>query len=148
MRILKKKRKLKFEPGDFKLRVGRSRAGLGLFTEEEIPKGACIIEYTGRVISTEEEYTSNSKYLFEIHARMTLDGSIRTNKARYINHSCRPNADPEIRKHRIFIMALRKIKAGEEILYDYGEEYWDEHIGPKLCRCDKCKEKRSDKKKI
>ncbi len=142
MTTAKKKGRLKFVPWGFKLRVGRSRAGLGLFTEEEIPKGACIIEYVGRIISAAEEYTNKSKYLFEIHARKTVDGRQRNNIARYINHSCRPNADPEIRKHRIYIMALRKIKAGEEILYNYGEEYWDEHIGPKLCRCDKCREKR------
>lgn len=136
-------KKLKYEPGDFKLLVKRSSAGLGLFAGEDIPKGTCIIEYFGRTISPEEEYTINSKYLFEINSKKTIDGSTRENKARYINHSCRPNAEPEIIKGKVLIMATRQIKKGEEILYDYGKEYWNEYIKPLGCRCLKCQEKRS-----
>lgn len=142
MKRTKNIRKNKFQPGDFKTKVGRSTAGLGLFAVDEIPKGKCIIEYVGRTISAAEEYTINSKYLFEIHSRMTIDGKPRHNRAGYINHSCRPNAEPEVRKHRVFIMAKRAIKPSEEILYDYGKEYWKEYIGPDKCRCEKCVEKR------
>ncbi len=131
--------KKKFEAGNYKLKVKRSSAGLGLFTQEEIPKGVCVIEYVGREISEAESYTSNSKYLFEINSKKTIDGTARTNTARYINHSCRPNCEPEIRKGRIFIMSRRKIQPEEELNYDYGKEYWDEHIKPKGCRCEKCK---------
>jgi hypothetical protein len=134
-------KKLKYEPGDFKLLVKRSSAGLGLFAGEDIPKGACIIEYFGRTISPAEEYTINSKYLFEISSKKTIDGSTRKNKARYINHSCRPNAEPKIIKGKVLIMATRRIKEGEEILYDYGKEYWNEYIKPHGCRCLKCQEK-------
>ncbi|MEN9647240.1 MAG: hypothetical protein RLY57_44 [Candidatus Parcubacteria bacterium] len=132
------KKKSKFEPGDFILKVKRSSAGLGLYAGQDIPKGACIIEYKGRVIKGEEEYTSTSKYLFEVHSRMTIDGRDRSNTARYINHSCKANAEPETRKGRVFIMAKRAIKTGEEITYDYGKEYWGEHIKPIGCRCVKC----------
>lgn len=118
--------------------IKRSRAGLGLFADEEIPRGICLIEYVGRVISKREEYTSRSKYLFEINSRRTIDGQARSNIARYINHSCRPNAEIEIKKRRVWIMSKRKIKTGEEICYDYGEDYWNEHIKPKGCRCLKC----------
>lgn len=135
------KRKGKFVPGGFSLLVKRSRAGLGLYAGEDIPKGKCIIEYVGRVISKEEETTSRSKYLFEVNRNKTLDGKPRINKAGYINHSCRPNAEIEIRDKRVFVMALRKIRAGEELNYDYGEEYFDEHIKPFGCRCDKCRAK-------
>lgn len=133
------KRKGKFEPGNFVLHVKRSTAGLGLFAGEPIPKGACIIEYKGRTISKEEEYTSNSLYLFEVNSRMTIDGKPRMNKAGYINHSCRPNAEPEIRNRRVFIMARRAIKEGEELTYDYGKSYWNDHIKPYGCRCVKCR---------
>lgn len=133
------KKRSKFTPGDFTLLVKRSSAGLGLYAGEIISKGACIIEYIGRVISKEEEYTSKSKYLFEVHSRMTIDGKPKWNKAGYINHSCKPNAEPEIRNRRIFIMAKRTIKEGEEILYDYGKEYWDDHIKPHGCRCVPCR---------
>lgn len=129
-----------YEPGAYAVKVKRSSAGLGLFAAEDMPKDACIIEYVGRDITGPEEYTSNSKYLFGINSRKTIDGRARTNTARYINHSCRPNAEPEIKKGRIFIFAKRKILAGEEIVYDYGKEYWSEHIKPHGCRCLKCAE--------
>ncbi len=133
----------KFVPGGYRLKVKRATpgAGLGLFAVEEIPKGKCIIEYVGRVISKAEEYTIVSKYLFEIHSRKTIDGKARSNTARYVNHSCRANAEPEVRNHRVYIMSKRKIKPGEEITYDYGKEYWKEYIKPHGCRCEKCKEK-------
>jgi len=132
-------KKGKFVPKNWKLLVKRSSAGLGLYAGETLPKGACIIEYVGRVISKEEEYTSNSRYLFEVNSRMTLDGKPKWNKAGYINHSCRPNAEPEIRNKRIFIMAKRTINEGEEIVYDYGKEYFDDYFSKGRCRCEKCK---------
>ncbi|MEK7604622.1 MAG: SET domain-containing protein [Patescibacteria group bacterium] len=117
------------------VRVGRSSAGLGLFATRSFKKGERIIEYFGRVISKEEEYSSRSKYLFEIHSRKTIDGATRENIARYINHSCKPNCEPELVRGRIFIDAIKTIKPGDEFTYDYGEEYFDEHIKPKGCRC-------------
>lgn len=130
----------KYELQNLKLKIKRSTpgAGLGLYTGEEILKDTCIIEYFGRQLSVAEEYTSNSKYLFEINSRKTIDGAERANIARYINHSCQPNAEARIIKGRIFIIAKRKIKAGEEIAYDYGKEYWNEYIKPLGCRCFKC----------
>lgn len=119
------------------VRVGRSSAGLGLFATRKFKKGERIIEYVGRIITNSESYTSRSKYLFEVNGRKTIDGSCRTNIARYINHSCKPNCEPEIVRGRIFIDAIRNIKEGEELVYDYGEEYFNEHIRPYGCRCAK-----------
>ncbi len=132
------KRASKFTPGPYKLLVKRSKTGLGLFAGEDIPKGKCIIEYVGRVIKGEEEYTSRSKYLFEVHSRKTIDGRARSNIARYANHSCRPNAEDDTHKGRVFIFAIKNIKTGEEICYDYGKDYWNEHIKKHGCRCVKC----------
>lgn len=131
-----------YTPGDFDLLVKRSNTGLGLFAGEEIPKGACVIEYTGVEITKEQEEKSRSKYLFEIHARKTIDGAPRWNTARYINHSCRPNCEPNIHKGRVFIHALRKIKPGEELNYDYGVNYFKEYLKD-ICGCPKCVEKRA-----
>ena len=120
------------------LRVGKSSAGLGLFATRAIKKGERVIEYFGRQISKEEEYTSKSKYLFEVNNRKTIDGTQRDNYARYINHSCKPNCEPGIVKGRVWIDAIKGIKPGEELTYDYGEEYVDEHIAPHGCRCSSC----------
>jgi SET domain-containing protein len=131
-----------YTPGDFELVVRRSKTGLGLFTENEIPKGACVIEYTGVELSREQEEKSRSKYLFEIHSRKTIDGAPRWNTARYINHSCRPNCEPNIHKGRVFIHARRRIKAGEELNYDYGRNYFNEFL-KSICACPKCEERRT-----
>jgi len=134
--VLVKKRK--FEPGEYDLVVKRTKAGLGLFTFAPIKKGACIIEYVGREISEEEKISSRGKYLFEINSKKTIDGSARTNKARYINHSCLPNCEAEIWRGGAFIMAKKNIKAGEELFYDYDKEYFDAYIKKQGCRCIKC----------
>jgi uncharacterized protein len=125
-------------PESFDLVVRRSSAGLGLYAGEPIPKGARIIEYFGRVLTAEEEETTRSKYLFEISARKTIDGSDRKNLARYINHSCRPNCEPIIRGGRVYIFAKRAIREGEELVYNYGEHYFKDIIEPMGCRCAKC----------
>lgn len=125
------------------LKVKRSSAGLGLFATRAFKKGERIIEYFGREISKEEEYTSRSKYLFEVNSKKTIDGTTRENFARYINHSHKPNCEPNIVKGRIWIDALKSIKPGEELTYDYGEEYVNEHIKPFGCRCASCVAKRA-----
>ena len=120
------------------LDVKRSTAGLGLFAGEAIKKGATIIEYIGEKITADEANKRGGKYLFEINSRWTIDGTTRKNTARYINHACDPNCEAENRGGRIFITAKRAIPAGEELTYNYGEEYFDEHIKPNGCRCASC----------
>lgn len=99
-----------------------------------------IIEYTGEPISTEEADRRGGKYLFTVTDNLVLDGKNRTHTARYINHSCDPNAEAEHDEDedRIYIRACKKIKKGEEITYDYGPEYYEEHIAPYGCKCTKC----------
>jgi uncharacterized protein len=130
--------RLSYKPGDFDLVVRRSKTGLGLFAENEIPKGSCIIEYFGPQLTPEQEEKSRSKYLFEVHSRKTIDGALRKNTARYINHSCRPNCEPNIYKGRVYIHALRRIRPGEELNYDYGTNYFNEFLKG-ICACEKCK---------
>ena len=122
----------------------RARAGRGLFALESIPKGVCILEYSGRTLEGDEEFTSRSRYLFEVTAKKTIDGWNKKNTARYINHSCRPNCEITIRKARVYVMAKRAIRPGEELAYNYGKEYVDEFIKPIGCKCLKC---RPEKKK-
>ncbi len=133
-----KKKKGKFIPGGYKVAVKRAKAGLGLFAGEPIPKGACVIEYVGRTLKKGEDETITSQYLFEVTKTKTIDGGARSNTARYINHSCRPNCEIDIYKERVFVMAKRNIKEGEELNYDYDTDFFDEYIKPKGCRCDKC----------
>src|SRR5215468_10471007 len=130
-------------------RVGRSRTGLGLFATEPIKKGTLIAEYKGRRVTNaqaDELEARGSRYMYEINSRWTIDGANRRNVARYANHSCRPNAESDSRGHRVFLRARKRIKPGEEITYDYGEDYFDAYLKPIGCKCDKCREKRREKR--
>src|SRR5256885_2066321 len=84
-------------------------AGLGLFAEAPIRKDKFIIEYRGRRVLWDEVDNFWNKYLFDINKRWALDGSSRRNKARYINHSCKPNAVPYDVAGRIRIYAKKNI---------------------------------------
>ena len=131
-------RKSKYTPGGYALRVRKSLTGKGLFTEEDIPKGACIIEYTGKVVSEEVAIRDRGKYLFTVAKGITIDGNVSSNIARYINHSCASNCEAIGPRGKVFIFSTKRIKAGEELFYDYGKGYFDEHIKPHGCRCSKC----------
>jgi SET domain-containing protein len=120
-------------------RVGRSETGLGLFATGVIEKGTFIIEYVGPRIPNEEVHRRRStRYLFEINSRWTIDGSPRWNTARYINHSCRPNAEATVSRGRIRIKAIKRIRPGDEITYNYGRNYFDTFIKPIGCKCWSC----------
>lgn len=134
-----KKRKSKYDLCKFKFRVGRGVSGKGLFAMDEIPKGKCLIEYVGKIVRKSEHETRTGRYLFWSGKNKMIDGNIKKNPARFINHSCRPNCEADGPDGKIFILSLRKIKPGEEITYDYGKEYFDDFIKPVGCRCIKCK---------
>ena len=128
--------------GNGKYEVRRTGTGLGLFALKPIPKGKRIVEYTGPRISNEEVERSNGKYFFGVNSKWSIDGSPRSNIARYINHSCRPNAEAIISNGRVWIWSRRNIKPGEEIAYDYGKEYFEGVIEPIGCKCAKCEERK------
>lgn len=132
---------MKSQTPTYKLDVKKSIAGLGLFAGEPIKKGTKIIEYIGEKITAEEANKRGGKYLFEINTKWTIDGTTRKNTARYVNHACVPfaNCEAEVKSGRIWISAKKDIEPGSELFYDYGEEYFDEHIKPFGCRCPKHK---------
>ena len=115
--------------------VKRSHAGLGLFATRPYKKGERVIEYVGRTLSEKEATTSSSLYLLQISEKRTIDGKPKVNPAGYINHSCRPNCEVTIWRGRVFIKTRKRIQPGEEFCYDYGAEYFNEHIKPYGCRC-------------
>lgn len=126
------------QPENRKYVVRRTNTGLGLFAVQPIAKGTRIIEYMGPLIPNEEVDKRRGKYFFGVNTKWTIDGSPRSNVARYINHSCKPNAEALISGRRVWIWSRKNIKAGEEIAYDYGKEYFDDIIKPMGCRCEKC----------
>ncbi len=123
-----------------KYKAKRSSAGLGLFACADFKKGDFIIEYTGEHITHEESDRRGGKYLFILDDKTVIDGKGRENTARYANHSCKPNAEGEVdeEEQKVRILAKKNIKAGEEITYDYGKDYWKQYIAPYGCKCAHC----------
>jgi uncharacterized protein len=104
--------------------VRRSRIhGRGVFAAKRFRKGERIIEYTGRRIRwsrVPRELDDPRMYFFAIgDGTWVIDPSVDGNEAKWINHSCDPNCIIRERKGRIFIDALRSIRRGEELSYDY-----------------------------
>ena len=122
---------------DFK--VFKASAGFGLKTLRDWKKGDLVIEYKGRKVRNEAADLHPNRYQFELDEKWTIDGSPRSNIARYINHSCVPNCEPVhyTDTNEIGIEAIRTIKAGEELTYDYGKDHFDEYIKPYGCKCEK-----------
>jgi hypothetical protein len=133
-------------PSNKPYRVGRSRTGLGLFATKPIKKGTKIIRYFGPLLDSKKKKDDaiENKYLFELNDRWTIDGSVRKNIARYINHACKPNAESDVRprKRKVFIRAIKNIEPGEEINYDYGTDYFKAYLKPIGCKCAACEKKR------
>src|SRR5712671_2405825 len=131
-------------------RIGRSRTGLGLFATKPIRKGAKIVRYFGPLLDSRNKKHDDieNKYLFELNGRWTIDGSVRKNVARYINHACRPNAESDVstRKRKVVIRALKNIEPGDEINYDYGTDYFKAYLKPIGCKCASCEKKRRKKR--
>ena len=102
-------------------------AGKGAFATRRIPRGARIIEYTGERISQAEadrRYpydpdASHHTFLFNLEEDVVVDGGVKGNASRFINHSCAPNCEAVIEDGRIWIYALKAIAPETELVYDY-----------------------------
>ena len=112
----------------------------GLYANQNIKKGTRIIEYKGKIISVKQSEVSpkfdNRKaiYLFNINKKYDLDGDFKFNTARLINHSCDPNCEVFGSGLKIWVYAMKNIKKGEELSYDYGFSYDDDYKAYP-CRC-------------
>ena len=104
--------------------------GRGAFALRTIRAGTRIIEYVGEVIDQEEadrryddaQMKRHHTFLFSLDSGDVIDAAVGGNDARFINHSCDPNCQAIETRGRIFIEALRTIRPGEELLYDYAYE--------------------------
>ena len=112
----------------------------GLYASKNIKAKQIVIHYKGKLV-TKKEVEKNPKfdndkaiYLFNVNNRYDLDGDFEYNDARLINHSCNPNCEVNGKGLKLWIFALRDIKKGEELSYDYGFGY-DEDYKQFVCKC-------------
>ncbi len=112
----------------------------GLYATCNIKDRTKIIEYKGKIV-TKKYVEKNSKfdnekaiYLFNINKKYDLDGDFKFNTARLINHSCDPNCEVFGTGLKVWVYAIRDIKKGEELSYDYGFGF-DQDYKDFPCRC-------------
>ena len=128
--------------------------GNGVFALEALAKGERVIEYKGLRRTHAEvdaddagEVESGHTFLFTLNDDYVIDANYKGNDARWINHSCAPNCEAVIAEaegedrtaDKVFIEAIRDIKPGEELTYNYGITLAERHT-PRLkkiweCRC-------------
>ena len=121
--------------------------GRGVFATRKIAPETQLIEYAGqRITARQAEKRAGGDpdnpfhtFFFSLENGKVIDGGVDGNDARWINHGCEPNCEAREENGRVYIYALREIRRGEELFYDYRLQL-DERHTPKLkqayaCRC-------------
>lgn len=109
--------------------------GMGGFAKCKLSPGTVLLEYVGEKIDQAESVRrceANNVFIFALNEHQHLDGDVAWNPARWLNHSCSPNAEAQLSNDRIWIVASRSVEAGEEITFNYGfdlENYRDYPCG-------------------
>ena len=133
--------------------------GNGVFAAAPIRKGTRLVQYRGKLRAHREvdrvyadEVDTGHTFLFTLNDTYVIDANVDGNDARWINHSCNPNCeavhveddDGDPARDAIHIEALRAIKPGEELTYNYGivldeahtprmKKLWACHCGSSKC---------------
>ena len=107
--------------------------GLGVFAVKNIRAGTGVIRFEGEVIAYYKCLEKEKNFILLIGGSYCI---VPKNEARFVNHSCNPNCE-------IFgehLVAIKNIKAGEEITFAYdlvdeGEKLrWDD-VWNFECKC-------------
>ena len=121
--------------------------GKGVFAVQPIRKGEAFIEYIGEVIGWPEALRRHPHdpeqpdhtFYFHLDDERVIDGLVGGNASRWINHACAPNCEAEDDSGRVWLKALRNIKVGEELFFDYGLVIDERHTAALKkrfeCRC-------------
>ena len=110
-------------------------AGKGLFTSADIEKGEIVTEYVGEITTWENvRHDAGNLYIYFVNEDHVINAKDRADAiARYANDAHGLMRVPGLHNNsrfvningRIFIKATRLIKAGSEILVNYGKSYWE-----------------------
>ncbi|KAI8822037.1 uncharacterized protein EV422DRAFT_414311 [Fimicolochytrium jonesii] len=133
-----------------RVRTGDSKYhGKGLFcAQERIPEGSYLDHYHGRTMSSlkaHKDYPENDDSFYTKYGTVVVP--FNTNPGRFINDSVKlpESEDGELeylephnasfvdREEAVYVVATKDILQDEEIIIDYGREYWNakllEHAG-------------------
>ena len=123
--------------------------GKGLFANSNIKSGSNIIEYVGEKITkkqsdkiaeiqlkkSQKNREEGQVYIFTLDEKYDINGNVSYNKAKLMNHSCKPNCDTDIIDGKIWIRSYKNIKKGDELTYDYGFVFDEDDFRDHVCKC-------------
>lgn len=115
--------------------------GMGVFARVDISADTRVVEYLGERVTKAESLRrrqAGNFFVFIVTDQFDIDGAVNWNPARFINHSCAPNCEARMEDERIWIIALRDIKAGEELSFNYGYDLQDYEEHPCACGAANC----------
>jgi SET domain-containing protein len=115
--------------------------GVGGFARSDMAAGARLIEYVGERITKQESLTRcerSNEYIFAIDDTHDLDGNVEWNPARFLNHSCEPNCEARFEHGHIWLVAIRDVRAGDELTFNYSYDLEDYREHPCLCGAASC----------
>ncbi|XP_017307615.1 histone-lysine N-methyltransferase EHMT1a [Ictalurus punctatus] len=132
-----------------RLQVFRTaKMGWGVRALQDIPEGAFICEFAGEIISDgEANIRDNDSYMFNLDNKVgevyCIDAQFYGNVSRFMNHLCEPNLFPvrvftkhqDLRFPRIALFSCKPIRAGDELGFDYGDQYWEIKRKYFNCQC-------------
>ena len=110
--------------------------GFGVFARRNLPEDTRVLEYLGERLTKAESLRRRKLgnfFVFIVTDEFDIDGAVDWNPARFINHSCTPNCDAQMEDERIWIIARRELREGEELSFNYGYNLddYEDHV----CRC-------------
>lgn len=112
--------------------------GQGLFAERDFKAGEVLCLFEGQEISLDYAnslYENGFDYILQVANRRFL---ILKNKEKYINHSCSPNGAFLNKSGEL--IALKDIKKGEEITFDYSANEITDFEFKCQCQSENCRE--------
>lgn len=116
--------------------VGRARIGRGLFAACGFAPGAPILWLRGRVVPWQLLWRRGESFLancIRFGDATYLDPG--RSPGRYLNHACEPNTAIARRGRRLLLWAVRAIRRGDELTFDYSTTIGDDDIWRLRCRC-------------
>ena len=113
------------------VRVAKSFAGRGLFATKDYWPKDHIVRYTGRIYANAE--CPHNRYLVGLTRNLSVDGSRKSNIARWANHSCKSNARMVIYEDEVWLIAKKHIRPNDEITLNYGNSYRKTWMPECLC---------------
>ncbi|XP_045453262.1 histone-lysine N-methyltransferase EHMT2 [Melitaea cinxia] len=133
------------------------RCGWGLRTRQAVPRGALVALYRGELLPHERaDIRADDQYLFALdlkpdlleqcseQTQLCLDAARFGSAARFMNHSCRPSVAPvhvftearDLRLPHVALFALRDLRAGDPLTFDYGDKFWSVKSKWMKCECE------------